>query len=226
MENVIAGKLDDCIEQHLNAMANLDVGSSEMREAINDLVKLYKFRIDEAKLDFDYSNKDDQHELDKARVDNEKSYKEAQLNLETQKYEMEKSDKSKQRKLETERLEFDKNDRNEQREIDKKRVDADVNYKHDQLELEKERVRLDETDKRERRGIDKRRLINDRTCEKERVKEQKADRYFKLGIAAAELVLPLTVYSVLAMLGYAREFDGVITSATLKRVTNDIKFKK
>lgn len=178
-DNVIAEKLDDCIEQHLDAMARYNVGSEEMRTAINDLVRLYKFRIDEAKLDFDYSNKDDQHELDVTRVTNDKGFKESQLKLEEQKF-----------------------------------------------ELEKKRVNLDETDKLERRNIDKERLANDCACEKEQVKEQRVDRYFKLGIAAAELVLPLTVYSVLAMLGYAREFDGVITSATLKRVTNDIKFKK
>lgn len=152
--NTIAEKLDDCIEQHLDAMATFKVGSEDMQKAINDLARLYKFRIDEAKLDFDYTNSEDQHELDKERVENEKGFKEAQLELETKKFNM------------------------------------------------------------------------DRARDVAQIKEQRIDRYFRLSIAAAELVLPLTVYSVLAMLGYAREFDGVITSATLKRVTNDIKFRK
>lgn len=60
----------------------------------------------------------------------------------------------------------------------------------------------------------------------EEVKERKKDRWFKVGVAAAEIVLPLTVYGVLAYIGYAREFDGVVTSDTLKRVLNSIKPKR
>lgn len=59
----------------------------------------------------------------------------------------------------------------------------------------------------------------------EEVKERKKDRWFKVGVAAAEIVLPLTVYGVLAYIGYAREFDGTITSDTLKRVLTSIKKK-
>lgn len=53
----------------------------------------------------------------------------------------------------------------------------------------------------------------------------KKDRWFKVGVAAAEIVLPLTVYGVLAYIDYAREFDGTITSDTLKRVLTSIKKK-
>ena len=58
------------------------------------------------------------------------------------------------------------------------------------------------------------------------MKERKRDRFFRLGVAAAEIILPLAVYTGLAMLGFAREFDGVITSDTLKRVLNMAKPKK
>lgn len=60
----------------------------------------------------------------------------------------------------------------------------------------------------------------------EEMKERKRDRFFRLGVAAAEIILPLAVYTGLAMLGFAREFDGVITSDTLKRVLNTAKPKK
>lgn len=203
-KNIIADKLDDCIEQHLDAMAGYDVGSEAMTNAINDLVKLYKFRIDEGKLDFDYDDKNDRHDLDKQRVDNDKSFREQQFKLDERKFEL------------------DRTDRTEQREIERKRANLDATYKKEQLDLEARKVDLDATDKSERRNLDKRRLVNDRANGREQIKEQRTDRYFRIGMATAELVLPLVVYTALAMLGYAREFDGVITSATLKRVTNDI----
>ncbi len=207
-DRTIAEKLDDCIEQHLDAMANLSVGSDEMGAAINDLVKLYKFRIEEGKLDFDYDEKNDRHNLDKQRVENDRSLKEQQLKLDEKKYELDKADKTEQRKIE------------------RGRAEQDADYRKEQLKLETRKVDIDETDKSERRETDKQKVVNDRVNNKEQIKEQRTDRYFKLGIATAELVLPLLVYGGLAMLGYAREFDGVITSATLKRVTNDIKFRK
>ncbi len=224
--NTIVDKLDSCIEQHLDAMTNLSVGSKEMTTAINDLVKLYKFRIDEEKLDFDYEDKNDRIDLDKIRVENDKTFKENQLKLDEQKYELDKSNKSDQHKLDEKRLELDKGDRNEQRDLERKRLESETTYRNGQLELEARKVTLDETDKVERRDLDKQRLDYDKACGENQIKEQRKDRYFKLGIAAAELLLPLAAYTALAMLGYAREFDGVITSATLKRVTNDIKFRK
>lgn len=211
MANVIAEKLDKCIEKHLNAMQGFDVGSDEMNGAINDLVKLYKYRMDEQKLDYDYEHKNDQNDLEGRRIDNEKDFKDAQMELETKKVEQDTADKVDRRALERERIK------------------ADTDYRGRQLDLETKKVDLDDADKTKRLAIERTKIDIENakiSLETDQVKEQKTDRYFRLGIAAAELVLPLVVYTGLAMLGYAREFDGVITSQTLKRVTNDIKFKK
>lgn len=77
-----------------------------------------------------------------------------------------------------------------------------------------------------KRVFDDQKQSCDEVARYEELKERKKDRWFKVGIAAAELILPLTVYGVLAYVGYAREFDGVITSDTLKRVLNSIKKPK
>lgn len=60
----------------------------------------------------------------------------------------------------------------------------------------------------------------------EDLRERKKDRWFKVGVAAAEIILPLALYGWLSYVGYAREFDGAVTSDTLKRVLNSIKPKR
>ena len=66
----------------------------------------------------------------------------------------------------------------------------------------------------------------DQVMRDEEMKERRRERFSRIGIAAAEIVLPLTVYTALAILGFAREFDGVITSDTLKRILNNSKPRK
>lgn len=57
----------------------------------------------------------------------------------------------------------------------------------------------------------------------EEIKERKRDRIFRIGVGAAQIVLPLAVYTALALIGYAREFDGVCRSDVLKRILNGFK---
>lgn len=135
MDN-INEKLNEAIERHLDEISSLDVGSDEMKRAIDETVKLHKLRMDELTL----KSEENSNVL---------------------------------------KLNFD----------ERKATVDNLNYN-------------------------------------EELNEKKKDRYFRVGIAAAEIILPLTVYSVLAYLGFAREFDGVITSDTLKRVLNNVKPKR
>ena len=50
--------------------------------------------------------------------------------------------------------------------------------------------------------------------------EQVKDRYFKLGIAAAELVLPLMFYAVWMRRGFKFEENGTYTSTTFRGLFN------
>ena len=76
------------------------------------------------------------------------------------------------------------------------------------LDLEISKAESEVSDKKSRLDIDRKKLFVD------------------IGLGAAELVLPLTLYGVLSYIGFAREFDGVVSSDTLKRVLNSIRSKK
>ena len=119
--NDIYGKLNECIDKHMEELMGLNVGSDKMSKAVSDTAVLYKLRIEEEKI-----------RVERARTVAEKS-------------------------------------------------ERDV-----------------------RSALDRKRLIRDTF------------------IGAAEIVFPLALYGVLSYIGFAREFDGVVSSDTLKRVLNSI----
>ena len=54
----------------------------------------------------------------------------------------------------------------------------------------------------------------------QQVKEQVYDRYFKAGIAVAELIIPLICYGIWMNKGFRFEETGTITSSTFKGLIN------
>lgn len=55
---------------------------------------------------------------------------------------------------------------------------------------------------------------------RQQVKEQVYDRYFKAGIAVAELLIPLICYGIWMNKGFRFEETGTITSSTFKGLIN------
>jgi len=123
MDEEIKEMLGEEIKAGLSDLSSLETGSKEKSEAIDDLVKLYKLRIEETKTELDFEKEIDEHE---------------------------RSDQAK----------------------------------------------------------------------REQLSEQVKDRYFKLGIAAAELVLPLMFYAVWMRRGFQFEKDGTYTSTTFRGLFN------
>lgn len=123
MDEEIKEMLGEEIKAGLSDLSSLETGSKEKSEAIDDLVKLYKLKIEESKAEMDYLKEIDEHE------------------------------------------------------------------------------RSDQT-------------------KREQLSEQVKDRYFKLGIAAAELVLPLMFYAVWMKRGFQFEKDGTYTSTTFRGLFN------
>lgn len=123
MDEEIKGLLDEEIKAGFSDLSTLETGSKEKSEAIDDLVKLYKLRIEETKTELDFEKEIDEHE---------------------------RSDQAK----------------------------------------------------------------------REQLSEQVKDRYFKLGIAAAELVLPLMFYAVWMKRGFKFEENGTYTSTTFRGLFN------
>lgn len=60
-------------------------------------------------------------------------------------------------------------------------------------------------------------------CEEEQAIEQNKDRYIRLGICVAEIIVPLMFYTCLVNKGFKFEETGTFTSTTFRNLLNRIK---
>ncbi|RZS92121.1 hypothetical protein [Cuneatibacter caecimuris] len=106
------------------------------------------------------------------------------------------------------------------------------------LRIEETKSELDAEDKRSRRTLDSEANVRENEIKKsqldEQIKadvqdeqykrsqldEQVKDRYFKLGIAAAELLIPLMFYGIWMRKGFKFEETGTYTSTTFRGLFN------
>lgn len=79
MENKIRKLLDDMIEEKIQDVSALTVGSEEETSAVNELAQLHKLRIEELKVETDYVSKQNQINADKEARIIENSLKHEQL---------------------------------------------------------------------------------------------------------------------------------------------------
>ena len=141
MDEQIKVLLDEMIKTDILEIEEMDVGSEERRCAIEDLVKIYKLRIDETKNDKDIC------ERREARI-----------------------------------MEMD----------------------------ERREARFMERDTKSR---DK----------QEDLSEQVKDRYFRVGLAVAEIGIPLVFYAIWMDRGFKFEESGAYTSSTFRNLFNRFK---
>ena len=140
--------LNEEIAAEIQAISSLDSGSEEKSKAIEDLVKLYRLRIEETKSELDAEDKRSRRTLESEANVRENEIKKSQLD---------------------------------------EQIKADVQdeqYKRSQLD------------------------------------EQVKDRYFKLGIAAAELLIPIMFYGIWMRKGFKFEETGTYTSTTFRGLFN------
>ena len=106
------------------------------------------------------------------------------------------------------------------------------------LRIEEIKSELDAEDKRSRRALESEASVRENEIKKsqldEQIKadvqdeqykrsqldEQVKDRYFKLGIAAAELLIPLMFYGIWMRKGFKFEETGTYTSTTFRGLFN------
>lgn len=88
------------------------------------------------------------------------------------------------------------------------------------LRIEENKSVWDADDKFERRAMEKETNARDNEVKRIQIAEQVKDRYFRVGIAAAELVLPLVFYGVWMKRGFKFEETGAFTSSTFKGLIN------
>ena len=141
MDEEIKVLLDKTIKSDILEIGKMDIGSEERKCAIEDLVKIYKLRIDEAKNDKDICEK-----------------REARI------------------------------------------------------------MAMDE--RREARFMERDTKSRDK---QEDLSEQVKDRYFRVGLAVAEIGLPLVFYAVWMKRGFEFEESGAYTSTTFRNLFNRFK---
>ena len=98
------------------------------------------------------------------------------------------------------------------------------------LRIEEAKNDLEYAEKEERRLMDKDQLHEEvtshqqeETFKRDQLSEQVKDRYFRIGIAAAELIIPLIFYGVWMRKGFKFEETGTYTSGTFRNFFGRLK---
>ena len=88
------------------------------------------------------------------------------------------------------------------------------------LRIEENKNAWDVDDKYNRRLMDERSVAKDDDFKERQIAEQVKDRYFRVGIAVAELLIPLMCYGIWMNKGFKFEETGTFTSSTFKGLIN------
>ncbi len=88
------------------------------------------------------------------------------------------------------------------------------------LRIEENKSVWDADEKYNRRMMDNESSTKETDFKERQITEQVKDRYFRVGIAAAELLIPLMCYGVWMNKGFKFEETGTYTSSTFKGLIN------
>lgn len=88
------------------------------------------------------------------------------------------------------------------------------------LRIEENKNLWEEDEKYDRRKMEEEAGLRDEDIKRTQISEQIKDRYFKVGIAAAELMIPLVFYGIWMNKGFKFEETGAYTSTTFKGLFN------
>lgn len=88
------------------------------------------------------------------------------------------------------------------------------------LRIEENKNLWEADEKYDRRKMEEDAGLRDDNIKRTQISEQIKDRYFKVGIAAAELMIPLVFYGIWMNKGFKFEETGAYTSTTFKGLFN------
>lgn len=91
------------------------------------------------------------------------------------------------------------------------------------LKIDETKIEIDLDEKRNRRGMDDESAERDIRLKQVQLEEQVKDRYFRIGIEAAGIILPLVFYAVWMKRGLKFEETGTYTSTTFRGLFNRFK---
>lgn len=151
MNELIKEKLEEEIQTEIEDLSNFETGSKEKAAAIDDLVKLYKLKIEEDKGERDSIDKENERNLTAQEHDREATLKESQFEHST--------------------------------------------------------------------GLD----YSESKLKKDQLSEQIKDRYFRVALEVAGIIIPLIFYATWMRKGFEFEKEGTFTSTTFKGLFNRFK---
>lgn len=88
------------------------------------------------------------------------------------------------------------------------------------LRIEENKVEWDADEKYNHRIMEETTNTKETEFRERQINEQIRDRYFRVGIAAAELLIPLVCYGIWMNKGFRFEETGTFTSSTFKGLIN------
>lgn len=88
------------------------------------------------------------------------------------------------------------------------------------LRIEENKILWDVDEKYNRRVMDENANTRDDEIKRQQIGETVKDRYFRVAIAGAELLIPLMFYGIWMRKGFKFEETGTITSSTFKGLIN------
>lgn len=107
--------------------------------------------------------------------------------------------------------------------IDETKMELDFDEKQARRKMDKENRLKDDAIKEQQLKDENSVHERDELIRKEQLAEQVKDRYIRLGIAAAEIILPLIFYSKWMKKGFKFEETGTFTSTTFRGLFNRFK---
>lgn len=107
--------------------------------------------------------------------------------------------------------------------IDETKMELDLDEKQVRREMDRENRLKNDALKEQQLKDEKSVRERDELIRKEQLTEQVKDRYIRLGIAVAEIILPLIFYSKWMKKGFKFEETGTFTSTTFRGLFNRFK---
>ena len=107
--------------------------------------------------------------------------------------------------------------------IDETKMELDFDEKQARRKMDKENRLKDDAIKEQQLKDENSVREHDELIRKEQLAEQVKDRYIRLGIATAEIILPLIFYSKWMKKGFKFEETGTFTSTTFRGLFNRFK---
>lgn len=104
--------------------------------------------------------------------------------------------------------------------IEENKSEWEADEKYNRRIMDEAASERDSEEKQNRRAMEAEANERDYEVKQNQIAEQVKDRYFRIGIAAAELMIPLVFYGIWMKKGFKFEETGTYTSTTFKGLFN------